>query len=180
MNAIDCIKTRRSSRKFEDTPVDPAQIEQIVEAAAMSPTWKNTQTARYVAVIDPALKAKIAEECVMGYAHNTGIINSAPALIVMTTIHGRAGFEKDGSYSTSKEDRWEVFDAGICAQTFCLAAHDAGLGTVILGVFDDAAVAKALDLPEDQIVSCLIPLGHPAESPNGPKRKTVEELLTVR
>ena len=179
MNTVDCIKTRRSIRKFEDRPVETALIEQLVETASYAPTWKNTQTARYYAVTDPALKEKIAQ-CTLGYEGNTRIINRAPVLIAMTTIHGRSGFEKDGSFSTSKEDRWEVFDAGICAQTFCLAAHDAGLGTVILGVFDDAAVAKALDLPEDQIVSCLIPLGHPAESPNGPKRKTVEELLTVR
>ena len=116
----------------------------------------------------------------MGYEHNTGIINGAPVLIVMATIHGRAGFEKDGSYSTSKEDRWEVFDAGICAQSFSLAAHDAGLGSVILGVFDDAAVAKAIDLPEGQIVSCLIPLGYPVQDPDAPRRKSVEELLTVK
>ena len=180
MNAIDCIKTRRSIRKFEDKPVDQATIEQIIETASYSPTWKNTQTARYYAIVDPELKKKIAEKCVMGYEHNTGIINGAPVLIVMATIHGRAGFEKDGSYSTSKEDRWEVFDAGICAQSFSLAAHDAGLGSVILGVFDDAAVAKAIDLPEGQIVSCLIPLGYPAQDPDAPRRKSVEELLTVK
>ena len=34
MNAIDCIKTRRSIRKFQDKPVDQATIEQIIEAAA--------------------------------------------------------------------------------------------------------------------------------------------------
>lgn len=180
MNTIDCIKTRRSIRKFQDRPVDSSLIESIVETASYSPTWKNTQTARYYAIMDPELKKKVAEECVMGYEHNTNIINGAPVLIVMSTIHGRAGFEKDGSFSTSKEDRWEVFDAGICAQSFCLAAHDAGLGTVILGVFDEAAVADALGLPDDQIVSCLIPIGYPGQDPDAPKRKTVDELLTVR
>ena len=180
MNAIDCIKTRRSIRKFQDRPVDTALIEEVVAAAAYSPTWQNTQTARYYAVVDPDLKKKIAEECVMGYEHNAGIINGAPLLVVMGTIHGRAGFEKDGTYSTSKEDRWEVFDAGICAQTFCLAAHDAGLGTVILGVYDEKAVAEALDLPEDQIASCLIAVGYPDQEPAAPKRKEVSELLTIK
>ena len=180
MNAIDCIKTRRSIRKFEDRAVSPEVIRDLVEAASYAPTWKNTQTTRYIAVTDPELKAKIAEDCVMGYAGNTNIINSAPVLIVTTIVHGRAGFERDGSYSTSKEDRWEVYDAGICAQTFCLAAHDAGLGTVIMGVFDEADVAKALDIPEGQIVSALIALGYPAVSPTAPKRKPVEDLLTFR
>lgn len=180
MNAIDCIKTRRSIRKFEDRPVEPELIRDLVESASYAPTWKNTQTTRYIAVTDPDLKAKIASDCVMGYAGNTNIINSAPVLVVTTIVHGRAGFERDGSYSTSKEDRWEVYDAGICAQTFCLAAHDAGLGTVIMGVFDEADVAKALNLPEGQIVSALIALGYPAVSPAAPKRKPVEDLLTFR
>lgn len=180
MNAIDCIKTRRSIRKFEDRPVETSLIESIVETASFAPTWKNTQTARYYAITDPDLKKKVAEECVMGYEHNTNIINGAPVLIVMATIHGRAGFERDGSFSTSKEDRWEVFDAGICAQTFSLAAHDAGLGSVILGVYDEKAVAETVGLPEGQIASCLIAMGYPAQSPEAPKRKSVDELLTVK
>ena len=179
MNAIDCIKTRRSIRKFEDRPVRVDLIEDLVETASYAPTWKNTQTTRYIAVTDPALKAKIASDCVMGYAGNTNIINSAPVLIVTTIVHGRAGFERDGSFSTSKEDRWEVYDAGICAQTFCLAAHDAGLGTVIMGVYDEKAVADALDLPEGQIASCLIALGYADQDPQAPKRKEVGELLTI-
>ena len=180
MNAIDCIKTRRSIRKFQDKAVDPALIEQIVEAASYAPTWKNTQTARYYAITDPELKSKIANECLMGYEHNASIINGAPVLIVMGTIHGRAGYEKDGSFTTSKEDRWEVFDAGVCCQTFCLAAHDAGLGTVIMGVYDEKDVADAVGLPEGQIASCLIALGYPDQDPSAPKRKEVSELLTFK
>lgn len=179
MNTVDCIKTRRSIRKFEDRPVETALIEQLVETASYAPTWKNTQTARYYAVTDPALKEKIAR-CTLGYEGNTRIINRAPVLIAMTTIHGRSGFEKDGSFSTSKEDRWEVFDAGICAQTFCLAAHDAGLGTVMMGIYDEKEVAEVLDIPEDQIVSCLIALGYPAIDPDAPPRKPVSDLLVVR
>ena len=180
MNAIDCIKTRRSIRKFEDRPVRQDLIEDLVETASYAPTWKNTQTTRYIAVTDPAIKNRIADECVLGFTGNTNIIKAAPVLIVTTIVHGRAGFERDGSYSTSKEDRWEVFDAGICAQTFCLAAHDAGLGTVIMGVFDEASVAEVLEIPEGQIVSSLIALGYPAVNPDAPKHKPVQDLLSFR
>ena len=180
MNTIDCIKTRRSIRKFQDRPVRKDVIEDLVEAASYAPTWKNTQTTRYIAVTDPALKQKIAEDCVMGFKGNTNSIVGAPVLIVTTIVHGRSGFERDGSYTTSKEDRWEVYDAGICAQTFCLAAHDAGLGTVIMGIFDEAKVAEVLDIPEGQIPSALIALGYPAQSPDAPKRKPVEDLLSFR
>ena len=52
MEALDCIKTRRSVRKFTDAPVTKEEIEQIVAAAAYAPSWKNTQIARYIVVTD--------------------------------------------------------------------------------------------------------------------------------
>ncbi len=48
-------------------------------------------------------------------------------LIAVTFIKGRCGFERDGSYSTKKEDRWQMFDTGAACQTFCLAAKEKGL-----------------------------------------------------
>ena len=43
-----------------------------------------------------------------------------------------------------KGDRWQMFDAGIASQSFCLAAYEQGLGSVILGIFDDAKVASII------------------------------------
>ena len=63
MEALENIRTRRSIRKFTDEPVDHATLEKIVEAASWSPSWKNTQIVRYIAIEDPALKAKIAKDC---------------------------------------------------------------------------------------------------------------------
>ena len=145
---------------------------EIIEAASYAPSWKNTQISRYVVVEDRALIKKIAEECVLGFTYNTKTMMNAPQLVVQTYVTGRSGFEKDGSYTTSKEDRWESYDAGIAAQTFCLAAHEKGVGTVILGIFDDAKVAEAIGLPEGQKVAALIPMGYPeGDAWQRPKRK---------
>ena len=73
-----------------------------------------------------------------------------------------------------------MFDAGIAGEAFCLAAYEQGLGTVIMGLFDEAEAAKVLDLPEGRELVALIPIGYPAESPAAPKRKTVEDLLTFQ
>ena len=89
------------------------------------------------------------------------------------------GFEKDGSFSTPKEDRWQNFDAGIAAQTFCLAAYEKGLGSVILGYFDDAEVKKVIPIPEGQQVGAMIPIGFlPEGEIAAPPRKDVDALLT--
>lgn len=179
MNAIDCIESRRSVRKFKADSIDHSLIEEIVKTASMAPSWKNTQIARYTAV-EGALKDKIASECTSAYPHNGDIIKDAPMLMVVSFVKSRSGFERDGSYSTNKEGGWQMFDAGIATQTFCLAAHDKGLGTVIMGIFDDLDVAKDLELPDTQEVACLIPIGYPDETPVAPKRKDISDLLSFK
>ncbi len=171
-----CIETRRSVRRFKDEPVSRETLEELVRLASYAPSWKNTQTVRWTALTG-AKKDRFAREAVMGYAGNQAIIDSCPVLLVQTCIQGRAGFERDGSFSTAKGDRWEMFDAGVAAQTLCLAANDLGLGTVIMGIFEPAKAAEILELPEGRSVSSLIALGWPDQEPVMPKRKSVEELL---
>ena len=73
-----------------------------------------------------------------------------------------------------------MFDVGIACQTFCLAAHEHGLGTVILGIWDEDGITELLDIPENQELAALIAIGYPADTPSAPKRKSVEDLLTYR
>lgn len=179
METLDNIRTRRSIRKFTDEPVSHETLEKIVEAASFSPSWKNTQIVRYIAIEDPALKNKIATECTTGFTYNGGTMANAPMLIAVTVIKNRCGYEKDGSFTTNRGDSWQMFDAGIASQTFCLAAHEYGLGTVIMGIFDDT-LPSVLNIPEDRELVNIICIGHPAEAPEMPKRKTVADLLTYK
>lgn len=178
MTTKECIMTRRSIRQFSDKPVDEALLKDIVETASFAPSWKNTQITRYTA-IRGALKDKIATECCALHANNSRIINNADVLIAITIIKGRCGYERDGSFTTKKGASWQMFDAGIASQTFCLAANEQGLGTVIMGIFDEDKVAELINMPEDREMVALIALGYPAEEPVAPKRKSVDDLLTV-
>lgn len=177
MDAITCIKTRRSIRKFEDRVVPHELVNEIIGDCAMAPSWKNCQPVRYIAVENTALREKIADDCVMGFKLNADTIRHCPLLMVVAIVHGRSGFERDGSYSTSKEDRWEIFDAGIATQTLCLSAHAHGIGSVIMGVFDEKKLAEVLQLPEGQIIGAMVAMGYPSESGIVLKRKTVDELI---
>ena len=100
MNTIDCIKSRRSVRKFTEEKVPHEVLEQLVDLARWAPSWKNTQIARYVAVEDKALINRIAEEATIPW--NEGIIKGAPVLMVMTYVEKRCGYERDGSFSTTR------------------------------------------------------------------------------
>ena len=179
MNATECIKTRRSIRKFDSRAVESQVIADIVNVAAFAPSWKNSQTTRYIAVLDKAVKDRLANECMMGFEYNVGTASGAPAIVVVTTVNGRSGYERDGSATTSKGTHWQSFDAGIATQTFCLAAHEAGLSTVIMGIFDEEKVKEVIGVPEGQSVSALVAIGYAAEEPQAPKRKSADDLLTV-
>lgn len=180
MNAIECIKTRRSVRNFKDKEVSLDDIKSIVEIASYSPSWKNSQTPSYIAVLDKEIKEKLSENCMMGFQKNSNTVKFAPAVIVVTTLNGVSGYTADKTFQTSKGTHWQSFDAGVAAQTFCLAAHDLGLSTVILGVFDEEKVSEVLNIPKTHSVSALIALGYNEVELKAPKRKTVDELLKVK
>ena len=176
MDLKNCILTRRSVRKFLDKCVEHSVLEQVIATAAYAPSWKNTQISRYIAIEDRAVLDTICRDFLP--EHNANIVSGAPLLIAQTFIKNRCGYERDGSLSTARGEGWQYYDCGIAAQTFCLAAHDAGLGTVIMGIFPHKELGEFLNIPEDQELMALIAVGYPAEQPNAPKRKDVGTLLS--
>ena len=180
MKIEECIKSRRSVRKYSEEEISNEILSEIVDLARFSPSWKNTQVVRYHVVKKQDIKEKIAQNCVLGFEFNAKTIVRCKALVIVTVVGGVSGYEKDGSFSTSQGDRWEMFDAGIANQTFCLAAHSKGVGSVILGVLDENKIRQYLPLPENEKVANLIALGYPLEpAKSGPPRKEVSELLEI-
>ncbi len=177
MEALECIKGRRSIREYEDRPVDRSIIEEIIGAAAYAPSWKNTQVTRYLVIDDKEKIQAIAGDYTTCFSYNGNTIGKAQVLIAVTALKGRSGVEKDGSFTTKREATWLMFDAGCAVQTLCLAAYEKGLGTVIMGIFDDG-LSEYLGIPEDRELVCLVCMGYPAQSPEAPKRKSVQDLVS--
>ena len=156
METIKCIKERRSIRKFKDDKIEDNIINEIIDAASYAPSWKNSQIARYIVIENREVIDKIADECVLGFEYNTKTLKKSPVLVIVNVEIGKSGFEKDGSYSTPKEDR-----------------------TVIMGIFDEYKVAEIVDIPENQKIVAFIAMGYPqGDIPAAPKRKPVDELVT--
>lgn len=178
MELLDAIKSRRSVRKYTDEAISHETLEEIIDVARFAPSWKNTQTPRYHVIENKEIISKIATEGVLGFEFNTKTLSRATAVLVLSYVTKRCGYERDGSFSTSKEDRWEMFDAGIAAQTFCLVAHGKGLGTCIMGIFDEEMIAKEIALPENEKIGAVIALGYPVFAPEAPARKEVSDLIS--
>ena len=95
MDLVTGIKERRSVRRFADMSVPRELIKEVVDTARYAPSWKNTQIARYIVVDDKEKIAAMAnEKCTYGFEYNIKTIAKAPAVVVLTFVEGRSGFEK--------------------------------------------------------------------------------------
>ena len=177
MDAIAMIKERRSVRRFKGQPVDRETMREIVSISRWAPSWANFQIARYTLVDDETTIKRLAADAVEGFAYNTNILNGAPGVAVLSFVKGKSGKLNKDEYATSKADVWEVFDAGIACQTFCLAAHAKGVGTVIMGVINDVSISQIVGLPDEETVAALIAYGYPDEALAATPRKGVDEIL---
>lgn len=178
MEAIEMIKERRSVRRFKDEKVSRDLLKEIIEVCRWSPSWVNFQVARYTVVDDETTIKNIADNAVRGFTYNTKTLSRAKGLVVLSYVKGKSGKKEEMDSEFENTNIWEMFDAGVACQTFCLAAHALGLGTCIMGVVNQEEVAKIVSLPAEEEVAAVIAYGfedgdHAKPTP----RKTVEEIM---
>lgn len=174
METRECIKSRRSVRKFTDQAVSDEQLHELLEAVRWSPSWANTQCWEVVVIKEQANKEKLSQLLAENNPATKGILQ-APVVFVLCAQKGRAGVKK-GEMQTDKGD-WFMFDVGIASQNLCLAAHDMGLGTVHVGSINHRVIDQLLELPDNICSVEVIPLGYPAQEPKSPPRKELETFV---
>lgn len=178
MKAIEMITERRSVRKYKDEKVSRELMTKVVDLARWAPSWGNFQIARYTLIDNDDIINKLATDGVNGFSYNVKTLQNAKGVAVLSFVQGKSGKLDKDEYVTNKANVWEVFDAGIACQTFCLAAHSKGVGTCVFGVIDDRAISEIIGLPAEETVAALIVYGfeegtHAAPTP----RKRVDEIL---
>lgn len=170
----ETIENRRSIRHFEERPVAPEVLEQLLEAVRWAPSWANTQCWEVVVVTQQAVKEQLRETLPPKGNPAAKALEFAPAVIVMCAKGASSGYYK-GEVTTTYGD-WMLFDLGLATQNLLLTAHSLGLGTVVMGMFDHRKAAEVLKLPDGYKVATFIPLGYPAKVGSAPKRREVSEF----
>jgi nitroreductase len=80
-----------------------------------------------------------------------------------------------GSFLKGRD--FSLIDIGIAAEHFCLQAAEEGLGTCMLGWFDEKAVKNLLSIPNSRHIGLLISLGYPKDDKESAKnRKSIDEM----
>lgn len=175
MDLFEAIRKRQSIRRYKPDAVSDEDINTVLEAARLAPSWHNYQCWRFVVVRDPEIKAKLAEA--IGQANSAlNTINQAPVVIVACAQVGKSGRIR-GELVSDKGEWWYMFDVGLAMENLCLAAYTLGLGTLHVGWFDAKKAAEILKVPEGTVVVELMPLGYPEGEAISPARKELKDIV---
>ena len=165
METLECIRSRRSIRKFKADEIDDETLLSLLESAIQAPSAGNTQEWHFFIIREQASKQKLAEA-----AMGQGFLVEAPVVIVVA-----ADLEEIGrAYGERGRTLYAIQDTAAAIQNLLLAAWDRGLGACWVGAFSEKAVSDLLALPSHLRPVALIPLGRPAEMPRKPERKGLE------
>lgn len=163
MAVLDVIKTRKSIRKYKDTPVEAEKLANVLEAARLAPSARNLQDWKFIAVTDADKRALMQEAC--GGQKQVGM---APVTLVVC-----ANNDSVMSCGQSKT----TIDCSIAMSFMLLQAEAEGLGMCWLGHFYADKVKEVLGIPEDYIVVAVSPLGYADEDPAPKPRKAAEDVI---
>lgn len=170
MKLHELILQRQSVRKYKPLPVDDSMVAECLEAARLAPSACNSQPWKFVVVNDPGLVAQVGDAAVgMGmnkFAREVPVI--VAVVLEKMNLTARIG-------SVIKDKEYSLLDVGIAVDHFCLQAAELGLGTCIMGWFDEKRVKKLLGIGNRR-VPLLITLGFPDCALREKVRKPLEEM----
>jgi nitroreductase len=174
MNFLDLVKKRQSTRAYAETPVDRKKIEHCLEAARLAPSACNSQPWHFVVVDEPELKNKVALETFGKIISFNSFSLQAPALVVVVTDKPKL-FARLGALV--KKLPYYFVDIGIATEHFCLQAEEEGLGTCMLGWFNERSIKKILNIPKKHKIVLVITVGYPdSEETRKKTRKSLDDI----
>ena len=175
MNFTEIAQNRQSCRSYDDTrPVEEEKLSAILEAVRLSPSACNGQP--YHLTVCRSETAKAVAAATMGMGMNK-FASQAPILIVIS----EESYVKSAALGAKlKGNDYRSIDIGIAAAYLTAEAAAQGLGTCILGWFDDGKIRSLCGL--NAPVRLVVTLGYPKESDplRSKKRKDLQELVSYK
>jgi coenzyme F420-0:L-glutamate ligase/coenzyme F420-1:gamma-L-glutamate ligase len=192
----DFLKERRSVRKYKAASINRKQLDRIIEGGIWAPSAHSAQPWRFVIIKSRQDKQRLAEA--MGAVFQRDLeqdggsqkevkeivaasidrFSTAPVLLLTCLT-----MENMDVYPDDRRRQVEfllgVQSVSAATQNILLAIHAEGLGGCwcCAPLFCQDVVRDILGLPEEFIPQALITIGVPAETPEPPQRKPVEDIL---
>jgi len=167
MHTLECIRTRRSIRSYEDKPVEWDHVANIVDAGRLAPSAGNLQNWKFIIVTDEGVRKKIAEAC-----SKQMWMQRAPVHIVVLGEPEKAS----RFYGNRGERIYTIQSCAAAVENMLLAAHSLGLGACWVSSFSDSAIRKTVNAPEHVVVQAIVTVGYPDEIAEVPPKSRIEQL----
>jgi len=142
MDALEAIRSRRVQRTFDQMPVEPEKLSQIVSAGRHAMSARNLQPWQFIVLQNRDTLREVGALCSTGR-----FVADAPSAIVVLKDTANA--------------RWADIDCGQAVQNMATAACALGLGTCWVGNFDGAKIAQKLAVPDGWAIFTILPFGYP-------------------
>lgn len=160
MSFEELVQKRQSVRRYQNKPVEREKIDKLIHSVHLAPSACNSQPWKLIIVDEPELKNEVAKATFSKTIPINRFAPEAPVIAVLViekakTIAQIGGFIKNQEYPQ--------YDIGIAAAHFCLQAEELGLGTCLIGWFDEKKIQHLLHIPKKRKIGLLITLGYPPE-----------------
>ena len=167
------LNQRQSCRSFSDKRIEDEKIVECVNAAGLAPSACNTQPYHFYIAHTPETVAAAAEFA--KFENLNQWADKADAFAIITQEHADIPAL---IHQTVRTD-FRAYDIGLAIENFCLEATELGIGTCIIGAFNEEKLKEKLRIPSCKKIALLIAMGYPENNEIRPKkRKALEELIT--
>lgn len=171
-NFKDLLLKRQSDRKYSSKKVEEEKILSCLEAGRLSPSACNSQPWSFV-VIDQEPVLQQAQKRIATMGMNR-FVKQVPVLIAI--VLEKPNFTASIG-SVIKDKEYPLLDIGIATNNICMQATELGLGSCILGWFDEKGLKQLLDVPESKRIPLVIALGYPTTVTRKKIRKPMKEII---
>jgi nitroreductase len=172
---LSLIISRQSNRKYSDRRVEKEKLGRIIEAGRMAPSSCNAQPWKFIVVTEPELIGKVAEAASAKLIGMNAFVGQAQAIIVVVrekpNLSSKVG-------ATIKNKDYSLIDIGIATENICIQAKAEGIGSCIIGWFDEGEIRRLLLIPKSKRVELLITLGYSLSDQREKRRKPEEEVVS--
>lgn len=152
----EIFQKRHAVRSFEDKKIEPEKIREILAAAGSAPSAGDLKAREIVSVEDGSLRRKIAHA-----AHDQDFIAEAPLVLVFFAVLQRS----EKKYRQRGRDLYAIQDATLAAGFAWLQAVALDLSACWVGGFEDGEVITNLNISEDWLPICIMPVGYARKQP---------------
>jgi nitroreductase len=168
MELLELVKKRRSVRKFKNVLIERDKLLKVLDAGHWAPTAGNLQSWKFIVVKDKKAREQLAEAC-----FSQMWMTEAPVLIAVC-----ASIDKIKRYYDVRGERlYAVQECAAAIENMILEAEYLGLATCWVGAFEEAAVKRVLDIPDDARPQAILCLGYADEKPPMPSKYRLKDVV---